>query len=167
MTSLLSTAYISTNIFSIKYYYLICKIWCTYIVLQVQNLNLNRKNAPISALEFCPISDILAVGDEQGLVRIILVINIDIWPCWVNRLSLTSVCWLLLFYARCGFTSSVPNLVNWAIMLLQKLESKVFDFNFKCLKHVRYIKPIPRHLLNNIFEHAHYRDRGPRWTGRY
>lgn len=37
---------------------------------EVQNLNLNWKNAPISALEFCPISDILAVGDEQGLVRL-------------------------------------------------------------------------------------------------
>jgi len=37
---------------------------------EVQNLNLTGNNAPISALEFCPISNILAVGNEQGLVRL-------------------------------------------------------------------------------------------------
>lgn len=37
---------------------------------EVQNVNLTGNNAPISALEFCPISNMLAVGDEEGLVRL-------------------------------------------------------------------------------------------------
>ncbi|XP_059072643.1 uncharacterized protein LOC131062006 isoform X1 [Cryptomeria japonica] len=37
---------------------------------KTQNLTLPGGNASISSLEFCPIAEILAVGDEQGMVRL-------------------------------------------------------------------------------------------------
>eukprot|EP01018_Ginkgo_biloba_P015794 Gb_19934 [translate_table: standard] len=41
-----------------------------FIENKIQNISSNRDSAEISALDFCPISEILAVGDKHGLVRL-------------------------------------------------------------------------------------------------